>query len=125
MLQPKLAARRGQADLAAVEVARENEVVARRRQPLRDVREVEEKNAEVGVGIGQSLQLPPPPVFSRPATSYLHSLASDVDHHTRVLEKPCAQGGASLVDVVVSQHRVDAVTAAESQIGRASCRERV
>src|SRR5215211_466900 len=114
MLQPQLAARGGQADLAAMEVARENEVVAGRRQPLRYVGEVEEKNAEVGVGIGQPLQSPQLPLFCRPATRNLDSAALDVDYHTRVLEKPCAQSGASLVHVVVSQHRVDAVTAPES-----------
>ena len=114
VLEAQLAARRRDADLPAVEVAGENDVELTRPQRLHRVREVDEQDAEVGLGIGEpAVKLAMPQWV--PA-GHLHFPAAHVKYLGLVIEQhrggDAAQVGraaervAGRRDIVISEHRV-------------------
>jgi hypothetical protein len=72
VLEPDLPARSGKADLAPMQVAREDQVVRIRRQPLGHVREVEQEDGEIGGWIRQLLETTFTPSDRRVPTRDLH-----------------------------------------------------
>ena len=89
MLEAQLAARRRDADLPAVEVAGENDVELTRPQRLHRVREADEQDAEVGLGIGEpAVKLAMAPQWV-PA-GHLHFPAAHVKYLGLVIESTAA-----------------------------------
>src|SRR6476659_7624652 len=107
-------ARQRQSDLARVQMAREDEVEGARRQPVEHVWKVTEKNAQVGIRIGEACRLGlAAPVGARVDPDDLDPATVELERVRLVEQKPRATEGrdgqavgkrvATRAEVVVAQ----------------------